>query len=41
MQYRDLRYLRLSVDDLEEAARFATEVFGLQAGDREDERAMF
>ena len=41
MQYRDLRYLRLSVDDLEEAVRFATEVFGLQAGDREDERAMF
>ena len=41
MKYRDLRYLRVAVDNLDEAARFARDVFGLQASDRDDERAMF
>lgn len=40
-RYRDLRYLRVSVDDLDAAARFASDVFGLQAGDRDDHNAMF
>ncbi len=39
--YRDLRYLRLRVSDLPAAASFATEIFGLQAGDRDDENARF
>ncbi len=41
IRYRDLRYLRVSVDDLDAAARFATDVFGLQAADRDDAHAMF
>lgn len=41
MKYRDLRYLRVAVDNLDEAARFARDVFGLQACDRNGERAMF
>lgn len=41
MKYRDLRYLRVAVDNLDEAARFARDVFGLQAADRDDLRAMF
>ncbi|MBN9671003.1 VOC family protein [Roseibium aggregatum] len=40
-QFRDLRYLRVAVDDLDDAARFAGDVFGLQAGDRDETRAMF
>lgn len=40
-QIRDLRYLRVHVDDLNEAARFAGDLFGLQAADRDDTRAMF
>ena len=32
IRYRDLRYLRVEVDDLDAAARFASELFGLQAG---------
>lgn len=39
--YRDLRYLRLPVADLDAAASFATGIFGLQAGDRDDENARF
>lgn len=39
--YRDLRYVRVSVDDLDEASRFAGEVFGLQPADSDDEHAMF
>lgn len=38
---RDLRYIRVCVDDLTSAARFAADVFGLQPGDRSDTRAMF
>ena len=34
--YRDLRYLRVEVDDLDAAARFASELFGLQVADRTD-----
>lgn len=41
MKYRDLRYLRVAVDNLDEAARFARDVIGLQAADRDDARAMF
>ncbi len=41
MKYRDLRYLRVNVDNLDEAARFARDVFGLQPADRDDARAMF
>jgi Predicted ring-cleavage extradiol dioxygenase len=41
MNYRDLRYLRVAVDNLDEATRFACDIFGLQAGDRDDVRAMF
>jgi 2,3-dihydroxy-p-cumate/2,3-dihydroxybenzoate 3,4-dioxygenase len=39
--YRDLRYLRLPVSDLSAAAAFATEIFGLQASDRDDDNARF
>lgn len=39
--YRDLRYLRLPVPDLAAAAAFATEIFGLQAGDRDEDHARF
>jgi 2,3-dihydroxy-p-cumate/2,3-dihydroxybenzoate 3,4-dioxygenase len=39
--YRDLRYLRVEVDDLDAAARFASELFGLQVADRTESRAMF
>lgn len=39
--YRDLRYLRLPVSDLAAATSFATEIFGLQAGDRDDDVARF
>ena len=39
--FRDLRYLRLPVPDLAAAASFATEIFGLQAGDRDDDNARF
>jgi 2,3-dihydroxy-p-cumate/2,3-dihydroxybenzoate 3,4-dioxygenase len=39
--YRDLRYLRVEVDDLDAATRFAAELFGLQPADRDDTHAMF
>jgi 2,3-dihydroxy-p-cumate/2,3-dihydroxybenzoate 3,4-dioxygenase len=41
VRYRDLRYLRVEVDDLDAAARFASELFGLQPADRTESRAMF
>jgi 2,3-dihydroxy-p-cumate/2,3-dihydroxybenzoate 3,4-dioxygenase len=41
VRYRDLRYLRIEVDDLDAASRFAAEIFGLQAADRDDAHAMF
>lgn len=37
--YRDLRYVRLSVDDLDSATNFASDVFGLQRADRGDTQA--
>ncbi|MGR9202248.1 VOC family protein [Rhizobium leguminosarum] len=40
-RYRDLRYLRVPVDDLNAAAAFAGDVFGLQPADRDDENARF
>ena len=40
-RYRDLRYLRVPVDDLNAAAGFAGDVFGLQPADRDDENAHF
>lgn len=39
--FRDLRYVRVEVDDLDAATRFAADIFGLQPGDRTDSRAMF
>jgi 2,3-dihydroxy-p-cumate/2,3-dihydroxybenzoate 3,4-dioxygenase len=39
--YCDLRYLRVEVDDLDAATRFAAELFGLQPADRDDAHAMF
>lgn len=39
--YRDLRYVRVAVDDLDAASRFATEVFGLEAGARDEAYARF
>ena len=41
VRYRDLRYLRVEVDDLDAATRFAAELFGLQPADRDDTHAMF
>ena len=41
VRYRDLRYLRVEVDDLDAAARFASELFGLQPADRTESQAMF
>ena len=41
VRYRDLRYLRVEVDDLDAAARFAGELFGLQPADRTESCAMF
>ena len=41
MTYRDLRYLRVKVDDLDAAAAFAAGVFALMPGERCDLRAMF
>jgi len=41
IRYRDLRYLRVEVDDLDAAARFASELFGLQRADRSESEAMF
>lgn len=41
MAYRDLRYLRLRVDDLDQARRFAGETFGLQPADQGEDFAMF
>lgn len=39
--YRDLRYLRIEVDDLDAGSQFVTTGFGLQAADRSDDLAMF
>ncbi len=39
--YRDLRYLRLPVADLTAAASFATGIFGLEEGDRDDSNVRF
>ncbi len=39
--YRDLRYLRIHTPDLDAAHAFAAQVFGLQAGDRDDHNARF
>ena len=41
VHYRDLRYLRVEVDDLDAATRFAADLFGLQPADRNDTHAMF
>ena len=41
VRYRDLRYLRVEVDDLDAATRFAADLFGLQLADRDDTHAMF
>jgi 2,3-dihydroxy-p-cumate/2,3-dihydroxybenzoate 3,4-dioxygenase len=41
VRYRDLRYLRVEVDDLDAATRFASDLFGLQPADRDDSHAMF
>lgn len=41
MTYRDLRYLRVDVEDLEAASAFAADVFALMPMDRDDSRAMF
>lgn len=41
MTYRDLRYLRLRVDDLDAATDLAAGIFALMPGDRDDSRAMF
>ena len=41
VRYRDLRYLRVEVDDLDAAGRFASELFGLQPADRTESHAMF
>src|SRR2546430_7676220 len=41
VRYCDLRYLRVEVDDLDAATRFAADLFGLQPADRDDARAMF
>lgn len=41
VRYHDLRYLRVEVEDLDAAARFASELFGLQPADRTESRAMF
>ena len=41
VRYRDLRYLRVEVDDLDAAARFASELFGLQPADRSESHATF
>lgn len=39
--YRDLRYMRIGVEDLDAARRFAGDTFGLQPGDQGDDFAMF
>lgn len=41
LQYRDLRYLRVPVEDLGAAANFASDIIGLQAADRDSENARF
>lgn len=41
MTFRDLRYLRVPVADLTAAARFATEIFGLQKGDEDEANVRF
>ena len=39
--YRDLRYVRIEVDDLDAGSQFVTTGFGLQAADRGNDLAMF
>ncbi|WP_372070046.1 VOC family protein (plasmid) [Tistrella mobilis] len=39
--YRDLRYLRVPVEDLDGAEAFATGIFGLQPGDHDDANRRF
>jgi 2,3-dihydroxy-p-cumate/2,3-dihydroxybenzoate 3,4-dioxygenase len=39
--FRDLRYVRVQVDDLDAATRFAADIFGLQPADRGEAHAMF
>jgi 2,3-dihydroxy-p-cumate/2,3-dihydroxybenzoate 3,4-dioxygenase len=41
VRYRDLRYLRVEVDDLDSATHFAADLFGLEPADRDDRHAMF
>jgi 2,3-dihydroxy-p-cumate/2,3-dihydroxybenzoate 3,4-dioxygenase len=41
IQYRDLRYLRVTVEDLDAATAFAAGTFGLQSADRDDDCAHF
>ena len=41
VRYRDLRYLRVEVDDLDAATRFAADLFGLQPADRDETRVTF
>lgn len=41
IQYRDLRYIRVGVDDLDAATAFASGIFGLQIADRDDAHARF
>jgi 2,3-dihydroxy-p-cumate/2,3-dihydroxybenzoate 3,4-dioxygenase len=41
VRYRDLRYLRVEVDDLDAATHFAAELFGLQPADRDTSHATF
>ncbi|MDO5641930.1 MAG: VOC family protein [Paracoccus sp. (in: a-proteobacteria)] len=41
MTYRDLRYLRLRVDDLDAATDLVAGIFALMPGDRDAARAMF
>lgn len=39
--FRDLRYIRVRVDDLDAGTRFARDSFGLQVADRNDDQTMF
>ncbi|MDT0684563.1 VOC family protein [Roseicyclus sp. F158] len=40
-EFRDLRYVRVEVEDLDAATHFSADVFGLQPADRDGARAMF
>lgn len=41
MNYRDLRYIRIEVEDLDAAASFAVDTFALMPGDRGEHHATF